>query len=154
MTKEEELNKLVDPNQTQVFVCTSPSNMPISFGAHSWFVINRKGKLSRWEVLFRRIKGETHWGHLAKNHFRPFAGIEVFPYTKAMLWSAKCHGVVSGTAAQQLADVIERSPTEYPFYYKYFLLGPNSNTYVQSRLDIVQGISIKLPFNCFGKDHV
>lgn len=154
MTREEQLNKLVDPNQTQVFVCTSPSNLPISFGAHPWFVINRKGKLSRWEILHRKVRHGTVWGHLVKDFFRPFQGIEVIFSVRRFCWRAKHIATISGVQAEQLATLIENSPNEYPACYNYFLLGPNSNTYVQTLLDSVPTLGIKLPFNCFGRDHI
>jgi|SRR3989344_4507836 len=114
----EKLPENLDKAKHQVFLYRSPGNLPFSFVPHYWFVINRLGTLTRWEVLFRKIKNKSNWGHLHKDFFLPFQGIEIFPYVE-----------------------------------KYFLTGPNSNTYAQWILDNCPEFQVKLPWNAFGKSY-
>ncbi|MEK7515068.1 MAG: DUF3750 domain-containing protein [Patescibacteria group bacterium] len=153
-TQEATLHRLVDPTKVQVFVFTCPANIPTNIGAHPWFVINRQGALSRWEVLFqKRARSTQHWGHIFKDAFPPFSGISIFPLFYSPRWNATLLGVIEGEAAELLAQRIENSPSEYPFRDAYFILGPNSNTYGQWALNALPTNSIKLPWNAFGKNH-
>jgi hypothetical protein len=153
MNHTQELQQRVDPAGTQVFMLTCPASIPANFAAHQWFVINRFGALSRWEVLHRNIKDSTRWGHLYLNRFPPFEGLEIFLPTRRFLWSARLLGVIDGDAAQRAAGFIERSPSEYPYCYTYSFTGPNSNTYSQWVLDHTPEFGVELPWNAFGKDY-
>lgn len=152
--QEATFHKLVDPTKVQVFVFTCPANIPTNIGAHPWFVINRHGALSRWEVLFqKKSRSAQHWGHIFKDAFPPFSGINIFPFFYAPRWNATLLEVVEGETAELLAQRIENSPTEYPLRDTYFILGPNSNTYGQWILDVLPIPTIKLPWNSFGKNY-
>lgn len=38
---------LIDKEKYQVFVMGSPSNIPLNFALHPWFVLNKQGSISR-----------------------------------------------------------------------------------------------------------
>ncbi|KKT21937.1 MAG: hypothetical protein UW07_C0051G0001, partial [Candidatus Nomurabacteria bacterium GW2011_GWF2_43_8] len=67
-----ELEKLIDKDKYQVFLYACPANVPLNFASHPWFVVNKLGSVSRWEVLFRNTPHSTKWGHLYMNFFPPF----------------------------------------------------------------------------------
>ena len=140
-----------EKHQVSLFVC--PGNIPFSFASHPWLVINRQGLVSRWEVLFRKIESKTNWGHLHQDYFRPFQGIEILPFSQKYFWKGKLLGQIEGETAKRMIEFIERSPTTYPYRYKYFLSGPNSNTYVQWVLNNFPEFKAKLPYNSFGKNY-
>ena len=57
-----------------------------------------------------------------------------------------------GSLAQNMADFIEVSNKNYPYCYGYSLIGPNSNTYVQSVLDRFPESRMQLSWNALGKN--
>jgi len=145
--------QLVDKEKYQVFIFACPGNIPFNFALHPWFVVNKRGSISRWEVLFRKIERETSWGHLYMNFFSPFQGIEIFPYSQKYFWEGKLLGQIEGDVARRMAEFIENSPTKYSYCDKYFLSGPNSNTYAQWILNNSPEFKVKLPWNSFGGNY-
>ena len=143
----------LDKNKFQIFLFVCPGNIPFNFAAHPWFVANEKGDISRWEVLFRKVECETSWGHLYKNFFPPFQGIEAFPFLQKYFWKGKLLGKIEGDVAEQMAKFIKDSPKNYPYTARYFLSGPNSNTYAQWVLDKFPEFKVQLPWNAFGKNY-
>jgi len=143
-------NQLIDPDKYEVFVLYCPANVPFVFAIHPWLVCNEKGKISRWEVLFR-ANGDKAWGHLHLNRFPPFSGIGIFPFSEKWLWRGRLLGRVEGEAAKKMIDFIKTSKTDYP-HKKYSLGGANSNTYAQWVLDHFDEIGLRLPWNAFGKN--
>ncbi len=147
-----EFERLIKKDTCQVFLFASPTNLPFSFAMHPWFVINNKGMLERWEVLFRKkCKCQTHWGHLHKDFLPLFSGIEVIPFYRGLLWPGKLLSSIEGESARQCSDFIKRSPQMYPYCNTYSLVGPNSNTYAQWVLNNFPEWQVKLPGNAFGK---
>lgn len=149
-----ELN-LIDKNKYQVFLCACPANIPINFASHPWFVVNKKGTISRWEVSFEKNNRDLSWGHLNKNLFPPFQGIEMFPFCKKYFWKSKILGYVEGdenSLAKTMSDFIDESDNKYQFSEKYSLIGQNSNTYAQWVLNHFPEAKMKLPWNAFGKN--
>jgi len=148
----------------QVFVMTSPATFPFSFAMHPWFVINRKGIISRFGVSWRDsspnyqtyFKTHTHDacnGHLHKNALTPSQGLEVF-ISLPWHWRGKIIGMIEGgegTLAARMAEFIENSTATYPYCGQYALRGPNSNTYVAWVLEKFPESGIKLPWRAFGK---
>jgi len=65
-------------------------------------------------------------------------------------WTAKLLGQIEGATAAKIAEFIEKSPSLYPYCEKYFLAGPNSNTYAQWILDNCPEFQVKLPWNSIG----
>ena len=149
--------KLIKTDKYQVFLFVSPCNIPFSFAAHPWFVCVKKGKISRWDILFRKNKKcKASWGHLYLNYFSPFSGIEIIPFYKRYCWKAKIIGYIEGdekSVAKKMLDFIENSKNNYPFCYKYSFIGSNSNTYAQNILNHFPEFKLKLPWNAFGKNY-
>lgn len=143
----------IDTSKYQIFLCSSPGNLPFSFVPHHWFVINKLGSLSRWEVLFRTITGKNVRGHLYKNFLPPFLGIEIVPFVGKYFWPCGIIGCAESDVAKRMAEFIEKSPDDYQFCDHYFLTGPNSNTYVQWVLDNFPEFELKLPWNAIGKNY-
>jgi hypothetical protein len=151
MKSLKEIRQLVDNNSYQVFLFTCPANVP-GF-RHPWFVLNNKGKLTRWEVLFEKNSGQIGYKHLHNNLFDPFTGISRFPYSKKLLRKARLEGYTTSGPAKKAIAFIEKSPDKYPFRDYYRLFGPNSNTYAQWVLDNNPEFEVKLPDNSLGKDY-
>ncbi len=145
----------INKNLYQVFVFSCHASMPVSFASHSWLVINKKGAVSRWEVLFIKSGSKTSWGHLHLNFHSPFQGLEIFYFYPRLVWKSYLIGFIEGnenSTAHQIANFIENSPKSYPYCYEYLLWGPNSNTYTQWVLDKFPEFKINLPWNSFGKN--
>jgi hypothetical protein len=151
MSSVESIARLVRPDDTQVFLLSCPIHLPLSFAAHTWFVVNRFGALARWEMIFWDVDFPTRWGNIYRDYSPPFVGIEVFPFTHAHRWPASLLGLLTGAAAYHAARVIEQTPSRFPYRNGYRLFGPNSNTYTQWIIDRVPAFTVKLPLNAFGK---
>lgn len=148
------LKNLVAKDKIQVFLFTCPGNIPFVFATHPWFVVNRRGSITRWEILFRQRTDRTSWGHLYKDFLGPWDGLGILPYFERYFsWRPRLLGYCEDEVAQQMADRIESSPTAYPHRFKFFLTGPNSNTYAQWVLDNSTETMLKLPWNSFGKSY-
>ena len=148
--------KLIKKDCYQVFLFACPAHLPLSFAAHSWFVVNRKGEISRWEVTFSKPKRELSWGHLSKNLFSFFQGLAMLPFMSSICWKGKLLGHTEGaegSVAHRMSELILSSNTAYPYCEKYHLVGPNSNTYVQWIVDRFPESGLRLPWNAFGKHH-
>ncbi len=151
---EAHTDSLIRPDLYQVFLLSCPANLPLSFAAHSWFVVNQKGSVSRWEVTFNVRKRALSWEHLNQNLFPTFSGIEIIPFFNRPTWRGTLLGSMEGSegsSAQRMSDFIARSRETYPFYHDYFLTGPNSNTYTQWVLDRFPEFPARLPKNAFGR---
>jgi hypothetical protein len=143
---------LIKKDRHQVFLFSCPGNIPLNFSRHVWFVVNKRGEVSRWETLFRKDASRTSWGHLHKDILPPFQGIDVFPFFHLFKWPSRLLNAIEGEAAKAMIEVIEASPAKYPFCYRYSLTGPNSNTYPQLVLNHLPDLNITLPENAFGKN--
>ncbi|MBP9715302.1 MAG: DUF3750 domain-containing protein [Candidatus Pacebacteria bacterium] len=135
MKNEIRLNDLINKDKYQVFLFRCKAHFPLNFADHLWFVINIKGEVSRWEVLYSNdYRAETHWGHLYKNFHRPFQGINIFNFFKKPTWKSELLHKIEGdenSTAGKMANFISNSNEQYPYCNKYSLLGPNCGTYVQ-----------------------
>ena len=153
---EQNPEKFLKPDLCQVFLLSCPAAIPVSFASHPWFVVNRKGALSRWDVLLLpRTNWKMRWGHLHKDFFSPFEGVEMLFFTDRYKWkNVKLLGVIEGgegSLAARMAAFIENSPQSYPYCDKYHLNGPNSNTYAQWIIDRFPECGLRLPWNSYGK---
>ena len=45
-----EFYRLVKKDKYQVFLMASRCPMPFVFALHTWFVLNKKGEIDRWEA--------------------------------------------------------------------------------------------------------
>ncbi len=153
---ERDFQHLVKKDLYQVFLFTSPGTLPFAFARHPWFVVNSKGSVSRWEIFYEASKkGKISWGHLHKNCYEPWQGIEMFFFSDTCLYGSTLRGTLEGgegSLAHRVADLIESSPEAYPYNYRYSLYpGPNSNTYAQWVLGHFPQSTLRLPWNSFGK---
>lgn len=149
---KKEFEKLVNESEYQVFVMCCPAHFPFFFAIHPWFVCNEKGKISRWEVLFRKNKKKS-WGYLYLNRDESFEGIEVFPFLLKIKWPSRLLIEIEGKEAQKMIEIIKKSKQKYPYLKNYSLLGSNSNTYAQWVLNHSENFKKILPRNAFGKNY-
>lgn len=158
------LTPLIQKDTYQVFLMGCPATMPLSFAMHPWFVVNKKGTVSRFGVgrynteesgkFFGEHSCEECSGRLHKNAKPPFEGLEIFPSMHQYHWKGVIIGMVEGgvgSVAERMAEYIEHSISSYPHRDHYSLFGPNSNTYVQWVLNNFPESNIQLPWNAFGK---
>jgi len=98
-------------------------------------------------------------GHIYRDFFPWTSGCEVIPWLPWLFWPTRLLHRAEGEAAAALINVLEHSPETYPYREKYFLLGPNSNTYAawaieewrRAGFDRARGWS--LPKNAIGKNY-
>ncbi len=152
---EQEFENLIKKDKYQVFIFTSWAHIPFIFAMHPWFVINKKGVISRYEIVWKKncCEGKS-FGHLHLNAIPPWSGIGIFSFSKKHFWKSKLLGMIEGDENSHSCGVmefIENSKTSYPYLNKYVLTGPNSNTYAQWILDKFPEFNIKLPWSCIGK---
>ncbi|MEA2701872.1 MAG: hypothetical protein QOE22_581 [Candidatus Parcubacteria bacterium] len=142
--------KLLRPDRYQVFLMIGRSQ--VLFAPHPWFVVNKKGIVSRWAIGLRTMRRNPRWGYINKDALPPFAGVPIlWP-----IWKSTLVGYVEGGEGSLAARMIERiegSYESYPYRDRYTLTGPNSNTYVQWLLDQFPESGLKLPWNAFGKGY-
>ena len=149
---ENKFQSLVKQDEYQVFIFDCPAYIPFNFARHPWFVLNKKGTLSRWEVRQEKDKNNNH---LYLNAVIPFRGINVSFVGKQYFWKPELLGYIEGdenSNVKQLIDFIESSKENYPYQYKYYLSGPNSNTYAQWILNKFPEFNVKLSWRFIGKD--
>lgn len=144
-----QFENLVNKNEYQVFVFCCPAYFPFNFFRHPWFVINKKGEISRYEIrdTFNKINNS----HLLINNQPPFEGISKTIFTNEK-WGASLLGFVEGELAHKIITVIEYTPGEYPYCNNYSGIGPNSNTYLKWILNKFPEFKIQLSWQFIGKD--
>jgi hypothetical protein len=151
-----DFQKIITPDQSQVFLFVCPAALPFGiFARHPWFVVSRKGTISRWEIFWRpEYEWKSRWGHLHKDFYAPTEGIARYFFSKKYPWkNSKILGSVEGELAERVADFIEASPESYPYCDTYSLKGPNSNTYVQWVINEFPTLKLHLPWNSFGRGY-
>jgi len=151
---EIEYFQLIDKSKYQVFLFSSPVPIPLNFAVHTWFVINLKGEINRWE--FGRFRGSPHKNGIGilKNFFTPTEGMNIFFWKRNPRFDSKLIGFIEGdekSVANSLAVFIEKHSNSYPLKTKYGLTGPNSNTFVQWILNKFPDANMKVPGNAIGK---
>jgi len=153
---KEEFTKLIDENKYQVFLFSSPVPIPLNLFVHTWFVINLKGKINRWE--FGRFRGSPHKDGIGvlENFFDKTEGMNIYFWKSKPRFDSKLIDFIDGyedSVAYKLAQFVVKSPSSYPLKTKYFLTGPNSNTFMQWILNQFPEANIKLPINAIGKGY-
>lgn len=91
---------------------------------HHWFVLfdPRDAIWRRWEVWQDPDRGGTSWGHVHRDLMHPDRPVGGGPCVVEREWT--------GEEARRLTEVMEASPSRYPFPTRYRAWpGPNSNTY-------------------------
>ncbi len=146
----EKFEKLIDKNEYQVFIFYCPAYFPFYFFKHPWFVVNKKGEISRWEV--QHFLNKENNTYVYKDFRKLFEGIEKTFFIKRK-WKANLLGSLDGPIAEKVIKCIEDSQSNYPYHNKYSLIGPNSNTYIQWVLDQFPEFKIKLSARFIGKNY-
>jgi hypothetical protein len=153
MRKDQSFENLINKDKYQVFLFYCPVSFPLNFAMHPWFVLNKKGILSRYEI--KRTKNEK--GYFYINNAPPFEGFPViYLFFSNFLFKSNLLGKIEGdedSSAFKAIEFIENSEKFYPYCKKYFLPGPNSNTYVQWVLDKFPEFNIKLNWRFIGKNY-
>jgi len=153
---QKEFEKLIKKDKYQVFVLASRISFPFNFAVHTWFVLNTKGKLDRWDVWDWKNKDKISWGHIHLNFLKSWIGVRKSRVGRREVNAPRFESfvvdIVEGSLARKMMDFIENNSNNYPYYdyFKYYP-GPNSNTFVQWVLDKFPEANIKLPWNAFGK---
>jgi hypothetical protein len=150
MVEKIDFENLIDKNEYQVFICTCPAYFPFSFFKHPWFVLNKKGEISRWEV--RDNLNKITKKYIFKNYQKPFEGIPMSFFVKKC-WGSKIFYKIDSSIAEEIIKYIENSEFNYPYADKYVFYGPNSNTYIQWVLKQFPELDIKLPWRFIGKNY-
>ena len=146
MNKFEEL---INKEEYQVFVFYCQAYFPFNFFRHPWVVINKKGEISRYEI--QHYINKKNSSHLFINNQLPFEGTQITFFINKK-WESNVLGYTEGDVARRAIDFIETTEMHYPYCFKYFSLGPNSNTYVQWILDKFPEFKIKLSWRFIGKN--
>ncbi len=148
--------KRINPDNVQVFLFSCPALISLGIARHHWFVVNKKGNLSRWEVLIEQDCCGISWGHLHNNHENIFKGTGLVGLRFNIFPKVRCDGLIEGgygSVADKMARFIEDSNNTYPYCYEYSIFGPNSNTYIKWVLDHFPEFLVRLPWNAIGRGH-
>jgi hypothetical protein len=152
----EDFASLVKNDKFQVFLMGCQCRLVLCFAKHHWFVVNNKGKISRWEVLMEKDDHGKGWGHLHLNAHKPFEAFgTITPHGKAF-FEPELFGYIEGdegSTAEKMVHFINKSPDTYPYCYFYSLLSPNSNTYAQWILGHFPEFPARLSWTAFGKGY-
>jgi len=143
----------------QIFIMCSRVPLPLFFALHTWFVINKKGNVNRWESgKFHNPKPKKSWGNvylgLGKNN--PLTGMNLNPFSPGQRYKSRLLGYLEGknnSTAHKMISFIESNAKNYPYKNEYVLLGPNSNTFTQWILNRFPESNLKLPWNAIGKSY-
>lgn len=151
--KSQEFEKLIDKDKYQVFIMLSRGGLPFTFAVHPWFVVNRKGKISRYDIRHYKNK-DRNYGYLHINAQPAFQGIPlIFPIPIFFL-KTKLIKMIEGddnSLAHRVVNFIENSRENYPDIHRYSFLGPNCGTYIEWTLKNFPEIKIELPWNTLQK---
>ena len=153
-----DFDSLVNKDKYQVFLLSCRPSLPLSFSRHPWFVINKKGVVSRFEIIAspEMYDIQTRFGHLCINALPPWRGLRILRSLRnwGYIWPSVLHHSIEGdegSLAARVVECIEQSPKEYPYRDRYAYSGPNSNTYAQWVINQFPGSGFKLPWSAFGK---
>lgn len=153
---EKTFQKLIKKYKFQVFLFKS-SVAPFGLGVHTWFVINLKGKIHRFEFGRFFNKEKTAEVRVYKNLYPPTQNV-VGQYNSFKFKSeSKLIHYIEGdkhSLAEKLAIFIKENSKNYPLRNQYKLLGPNSNTFIMWILsNFPKNAGFKLPLTAIGKNH-
>jgi hypothetical protein len=140
----------------QLYVCASPAHFPLSVWMHTWIVTVAKGKCTRYEVRHYKNKISPSLGYIHIDGLPPFNGLGIIPATNNPRWKTTVLYSVSGpehSLAHRLVEATEASISNYQHKNRYSLVGPNSNTYIQSILRSVTECDYLLPTRAIGSHY-
>jgi hypothetical protein len=151
---KQEFSELIKEDKYQVFLFASPVPIPFNFAVHTWFVINLKGEINRWE--FGKFKGSPYPNGIGvlKNFFLPTEGMNKFFWKSSPRFDSELLNFIEGgenSLAKEMCFFIEKNAKLYSLRNKYILTGPNSNTFTQWILNKFPKTDFKLPLNAIGK---
>ena len=153
-----DFEKILKKDIYQVFVFSSACPLPVPFLLHTWIVtVNKNNKIKRWDVLLRKHRCKKSWEHLHLNFLPPFKGTSIIPFFPIFHWKASLLEIIEGnekSLAKRIIDFTDKSQENYPYCFKYSLIGPNSNTFPQWVLNHFPETNIKLPWNAIGKNYL
>ncbi len=89
--KEKDFQKLIKKNKFQVFLFSSPVPIPLCFAVHTWFVVNLKGKIHRWD--FGRFDNKV--GLIKHSKYITF-GMNIFRHKRNPRFKSKLVGFIEG----------------------------------------------------------
>jgi len=149
---DKEFMKLVDKKKFQAFLFSSRIPFPYCFARHGWIVLNKKGKLDRFDVfMVKNKKGHYVWNH-KENFSRPLNKYywKLFPkWGKSFLIDS-----VTSKKAEKLIDFMINIGKKYPYKNEYaFYRTPNSNTFIQWIIDKNKYLGWKLNWRFFGRKY-
>lgn len=154
---EKKFHKLIKKDLYQVFLFSCPAPIPINIALHYWFVVNNKGKLSRWDVFTKPNQNKTSWSHLHKQTSHLSEGMEKLMFKYDERSKSTLRGQLSGgkeSIAEKMVKFIEKSPEKYPYCKKYRAVpGPNSNSYIQWIINKFPKSKFKLFWRAIGKNY-
>jgi hypothetical protein len=154
---EKDFQKLVERNKYQIFSFSCPAVLPFSIGIHPWIVVNMKGDIHRYEILHRKNKSEKCKGHLHIDFLPPSSGLEISFLSNSYHWNSTLNHVLEGdenSLASKIGLFMNDIIKIYPYSQRYsFVLGPNSNTFIQWIIDKFPKTDLKLPWRAIGKNY-
>jgi Protein of unknown function (DUF3750) len=143
-----------------VSIWITPMPWPLSFAVHAWFVCehgNVRDRVEVWAPVWVKQGSST----IVKNALDPEMG-----FRKSYLQSVsnpRKRGKATkyeeirgyeGSIAYELYQCIMQSERYYPYTKSYRMWpGPNSNTFVSWVLSRFTQLSVRLPWNAFGKGY-
>lgn len=153
---KKDFTKLIDNTKYQVFLFSSPVPIPLNFSVHTWFVINLKGKISRWE--FGKFRGSPHKNGIGvlKNFFEKTEGMNICFWKPEPRFKSQLIDFIEGdgdSVANRIAFFIDEHSNSYPLKTEYYMTGPNSNSFMQWILNKFPEAKLKLPLNAIGKGY-
>lgn len=164
---EKEFKKLIKKDRYQVFLFRTPLSQPLTWSKHCYFVVNDKGKIKRYEVIYWINKKTKRY--LYVNYLPSWIGFEKswkgylgligirHPVKLKDRFRSDLVLFIEGSrdsVAEKMIRFIEKTPKTYPFTKKYlFFPGPNSNTFIQWIINRFPESGFKLPWNAFGKGY-
>ena len=89
---------------SKVHICYSNANLPFLFAKHFWFVVEDELGLNRYEVLFSK---DEQGKYVYKNKYKPFQGIEIFPYFINLKWKGKKFFILDQDNCQNISELIK-----------------------------------------------
>ncbi len=153
--KSHKFEHLINKEKYQVFVFSCKAYFPFLFAGHPWVVINKRGIVSRYEVLHFIDSDKTETNYIYINKFEPFIAINDKLFKEVVHDKINLLGYIEGeegSLAKEVIEYVEDSPNNYPYSDIYNFYGPNSNTYVQNILNRFPELKIKLNWNHIGKE--
>lgn len=145
-----ELQKLINREKNQVFLFNSKCSFPLWFVRHHYFLVSKKGKLTRYEISYDKSKNKGQ-GHLMINEKEPLQGNPLIKNGKKPAWSVQVIDSADGKVAEKLIKVLEKSVETYQDKHNYRLVTCNCNTYAQRMINQVPECGFKLSRNAIGR---